>query len=202
MTFHSAMLLFILNDLLSFVRLGNSRTNSPRTGYQNNSVSHLVQANTSSYANEYDDHYRQNYYRHVSPSNSMMYGTVAYANEESMQHGDGSVLTEDLLIRSTESNNGKFPTHLLSRLGSQIYDMPSDHIEYNNAGRRTTTTTTTTNYYNFDQQETGYDSTAEEVIGTAPRYTQEKFIQLRTSDSTNNRPNYNGRLETREIVDD
>ena len=62
-----------------------------------------------------------------------------------------------MLVRSTSNNNGKFPTHLLTKLGSQVYDMPADQVDLSNAGRRTTTTTsTTTRYYTVNDTAVSY----------------------------------------------
>lgn len=56
------------------------------------------------------------------------------------------VLTEEMLLRSYESNNGKFPTHLLTKLGSHAYDMPFDQVDVSNNARRTATHHYTVNH--------------------------------------------------------
>jgi hypothetical protein len=80
-----------------------------------------------------------------------------------------------MLLRTHANNGGRFPTHLLTHLGSQVYDMPSDQVDLSNNGRRTTTTTTT-RYYTTNQGETGYESAIDEPDETTPRYTQENDV--------------------------
>jgi len=100
------------------------------------------------------------------------------------------ILTEEMLIRSHESSGGKFPTHLLTKLGSQIYDMPSDQVDLSNNPRRTTTTTTTRYYNTVNPGETGYESVPDEVGDTTPRYTEEKYVQIKASDLKDVLANY------------
>jgi len=94
-----------------------------------------------------------------------------------------------MLLRSHASSGGKFPTHLLTKLGSQIYDMPSDQVDLSNNSRQTTSTTTT-RYYTVNQGETGYESAADETGETAPRYTDEKYVQIKASDLKDVLANY------------
>jgi hypothetical protein len=94
-----------------------------------------------------------------------------------------------MLIRSHASSGGKFPTHLLTKLGSQIYDMPSDQVDLSNNSRRTTTTTTR-RYYSVNPGETGYESAPDELGETTPRYTEEKYVQIKASDLKDVLANY------------
>jgi hypothetical protein len=96
------------------------------------------------------------------------------------------MLTEDMLVRSHASSGGKFPTHLLTKLGSQIYDMPSEQVDLANNERRITSTTTT-RYYTTNQGETGYESAVDE---TSPQYDEEKYVQIKSSDLKNVLANY------------
>jgi hypothetical protein len=91
-----------------------------------------------------------------------------------------------MLIRSHASNAGKFPTHLLTKLGSQIYDMPSNQVDLDS--RRTTTTTT--RYYTATHGEIGYESAGDEAGDTTPRYTDEKYVQIKASDLKDVLANY------------
>lgn len=96
-------------------------------------------------------------------------------------------LTEEMLLRSHANNNGKFPTHLLTKLGSQIYDMPSDQVDLSNNSRRTITTT---RYYTVNQGEPGYESAVDEANETTPRNTEEKYVQIKASDLNDVLANY------------
>ncbi|CAF1252000.1 unnamed protein product [Rotaria sp. Silwood1] len=131
-----------------------------------------------------DDYGEQQILYDRSPNNS---ATVIYnANNYNFDQNSSTspVLTEEMLLRSHASNNGKFPTHLLTKLGSQIYDMPSDQVDLSNNARQTTATTT--RYYTVNQGETGYESTGD----TGSGYTEEKYVQITSSDLKNMLPNY------------
>jgi hypothetical protein len=91
-----------------------------------------------------------------------------------------------MLLRSHSEHGGKFPSHLLSRFGSQIYDIPSEQVDLTNTGRRVTTTTTT-RYYTADHGEQGYESAVDE---TSPQYNEEKYIQVKASDLKDVLANY------------
>ena len=90
-----------------------------------------------------------------------------------------------MLLQSHANNGGKFPTHLLTRLGSQVYDIPSDQVDYAANSRRVTTTAT--RYYTVNQGETGYESTGDE---TAPQLSDEKYVQIKASDLKDVLANY------------
>jgi hypothetical protein len=92
-----------------------------------------------------------------------------------------------MLLRSHASNSGKFPTHLLTRLGSQIYDMPSDQVDLSSNTRRSITTT---RYYTANQGEPGYESTVDENGEITPRHTEEKYVQIKASDLNDVLANY------------
>jgi hypothetical protein len=101
---------------------------------------------------------------------------------------DGSIITEEMLLRTHASNGGRFPTHLLTRLGSQVYDMPSEQVDLANDGRRVTTTTTTRRYYTINPGETGYESAIDET--TPPQDAGEKYVQIKASDLKDVLANY------------
>jgi formylmethanofuran dehydrogenase subunit A len=85
-----------------------------------------------------------------------------------------------MLLRTHASNGGKFPTHLLTKLGSQVYDIPPDQVDLSNNNSRRITTTTTTRYYTVNQGEQGYESAVDE---TSPQYSgEEKYVQIKASD--------------------
>jgi hypothetical protein len=83
-----------------------------------------------------------------------------------------------MLLRTHANSGGKFPAHLLTKLGSQVYDMPADQVDLANNERRITTTTTR-RYYTVNQGETGYESAPDE---TSQNYDEEKYIQIKASD--------------------
>lgn len=86
-----------------------------------------------------------------------------------------------MLIRSHSASGGKFPTHLLTKLGSQIYDMPSDQVDLSN----TSTRTSNTRYFTTNQGDL-----ADETGEFAPRYTEEKYVQIKASDLKDVLANY------------
>lgn len=121
-----------------------------------------------------------------SPNNSatVVYDGNNYNFDENSSRGP--ILTEEMLIRTHSNNGGKFPTHLLAKLGSQVYDMPSDQVDLSNAsGRTAATTTTTTRYYTTNPNEL-----AEETGEFSPRYTEEKYVQIKASDLKDVLANY------------
>lgn len=113
-----------------------------------------------------------------SPNNSMSY---AYETADGV-----SALTEDMLFRSHTNNGGKFPTHLLSRLGSQVYEIPADQLDVSSNNSRRVTTTTTTRYYTVNQGEQGYEPASEEVLTSG----EEKYVQIKASDLKDVLANY------------
>lgn len=121
---------------------------------------------------------------------SVSYETKSYT-VDSMQ-SNIPVLTEEMLLRSHANNGGKFPTHLLTKLGSQIYDMPSEQVELTNDGRRITTTTRTTRYYTVEPGETGYESPLDEINEITPRYAEEKYVLVKSSAMQDAPANQNG----------
>lgn len=161
----------------------NAQTNSTR----GSSISRLVRSSSTGLIDEYYDE------QMVEPTSTFDSGDDDY------QRGR-SILTEDMLVQSTSNNNGKFPTRLLTKLGSQVYDMPSEQVDLSNLGRRTTTTstTTTTRYLNVDENDPSYDAAIQEVIATSPRYAEERYVQMRSSDFNNVLANYDVYSETGE----
>ncbi|CAF2959641.1 unnamed protein product [Rotaria sp. Silwood2] len=138
---------------------------------------------SSSHSGITDEYGEQQILYNRSPNNST---TVVYdANNYNFDQNisNAPLLTEEMLLRSYTSNNGKFPTHLLTKLGSQIYDMPSDQVDLSNSARRTTTST---RYYTVNHGETGYESAGD----TASGYTDEKYVQIKASDLKDVLPNY------------
>ena len=143
----------------------------------------LVRSSSSGVIDEYGE--RQVLYERT-PNNS---STVVYGDSYNFDENvsGGGVLTEDMLLRSHASNSGKFPTHLLTKLGSQIYDMPSDQVDLSSNTRRSITTT---RYYTVNQGEPGYESTVDETGETTPRLTEEKYVQIKSSDLNDVLANY------------
>ena len=131
------------------------------------------------------------YERSPNNSRSVVYDRNAYTMEENAS-GAG-LLTEEMLLRSHANNGGKFPTHLLSKLGSQIYDMPSEQVDMSGTNRRSTTTT---RYYTANQGETGYESTGDDGGGVGQAtassggFGEEKYVQIKSSDLKNVLANY------------
>ena len=111
------------------------------------------------------------------------------------------LLTEDILLRSHATNGGKFPSHLLTKLGSQVYEMPSDHVDLTSRGRRTTTATTSTRYYTTSAGEGGYESTADETGENGSRYADDKYVQIKASDLKDVLANYDLVSSTGEKLD-
>lgn len=148
----------------------------------NNSITRLVQSSTQSgIVDEYTDQQQVLYDR--SPNNSASY---VYETRNSTTTGNAPFLTEEMLLQSHSNSGGKFPTHLLARLGSQVYDIPSDQVDYVTNGRRVTTTTST-RYYTVNQGETGYESTSDEAV---PQFGEEKYVQIKASDLKDVLANY------------
>jgi len=134
---------------------------------------------------EYGDQQQVLYERSPNNSGSIVYETNGYTRDSASSNAP--VLTEEMLLRSHSNNGGKFPTHLLSKLGSQIYDMPSEQVETTNNERRVTTTTST-RYYTVNQGETGYESAIDET--TSPQDAGEKYVQIKASDLKDVLANY------------
>jgi hypothetical protein len=150
-----------------------SQSSTSRQSYSGSTITRLIQSSgQSSVVDEYGDQQQVLYER--SPNNS---GSFVYETRDGIS-SNAPVLTEEVLLRSHANNGGKFPTHLLTQLGSQIYDIPSDQADATNNGRRVTTTTTT-RYYTTNPGEIGYESAIDE---TSPQYGEEKYIQMRASD--------------------
>ena len=152
-------------------------------------VTHLTRS--SSYAGALEDYGDQEpvlYDR--SPSESMPLFRSALQLEIDASVPSGTpLLTEDILLRSHATNGGKFPSHLLTKLGSQVYEMPSDHVDLGGTGRRTTTTTST-RYYTTSGGEGGYDSTVDETGESGSRYADDKYVQIKASDLKDVLANY------------
>jgi hypothetical protein len=105
-----------------------------------------------------------------------------------------------MLLRSHANNNGRFPSHLLTKLGSQVYDIPADQVDVssNNNSRRVTKTTTT-RYYTVNQGEQGYESAFDEAT---PQYSgDEKYVQIKASDLKDVLANYEVYQEPGEKVE-
>ena len=145
---------------------------------------------SSSQAGGVDEYGEQQMLYEGSPNNSrsVIYDRNAYTTDENSS--GAALLTEEMLLRSHANNGGKFPTHLLSKLGSQIYDMPSEQVDLSGTNRRATT-----RYYTMNQGETGYESTADEGGGAASAaasgsFGEEKYVQIKTSDLKDVLANY------------
>ena len=164
-----------------------NQAGSSQQTYGGSSIARLVQASQAGSVNEYGDQQATLY--EGSPNNSTSY---VYETNNAMRDdysSDGAILTEDDLLRSHANNGGKFPTHLLTKLGSQKYDLP-DQVDSSNSNRRTTTTTTTTRYYTVNQGEAGYDSAIDEADANSIRNGEEKYVQIKASDLKSVLANY------------
>ena len=164
-----------------------NQAGSSQQTYGGSSIARLVQASQAGSINEYGDQQTTLYERSPNNSSSYLYETTNAVREN--YSSDGAFLTEDDLLRSHANNGGKFPTHLLTKLGSQKYDMP-DQVDSPNSNRRTTTTTTTTRYYTVNQGEAGYDSAIDEADANSIRNGEEKYVQIKASDLKNVLANY------------
>lgn len=182
--FYKRILFFYLNSY-------NQSTTS-RSSYTGNSVTRLVRSSSSGLIDEYGDQQQILYDR--SPNNS---GSYVYETRDSAST-TGPVLTEEMLLRTHASNGGRFPTHLLAKLGSQVYDIPPDQVDLSNNSRRTTTTTTT-RYYTVNQGEQGYESAIDEAT---PQYSgEEKYVQIKASDLKDVLASYDAYQESGEKVE-
>ncbi|CAF1012220.1 unnamed protein product [Rotaria sordida] len=156
-------------------------SSSSRQIYTTNSDGTVVPlVRSSSHSGIIDEYGERQILYDRSPNNS---GTIVYdANNYNFDQNisNASVLTEEMILRSHATNNGKFPTHLLTKLGSQIYDMPAEQVDLSNNTRRTT------HYYTVNQGGPSYESTGD----TASGYTDEKYVQILSSDLKDVLPNY------------
>ncbi|CAF1435174.1 unnamed protein product [Adineta steineri] len=175
---------------------GYGQSSSSRQTYTSNSGQSVMRlVRSASHSGVIDEYGEQQVSYQRSPNNSatVMYDGNSYNFDENSTRGGGgggALLTEEMLLRSHTNNDGKFPTHLLTKLGSQIYDMPSDQVDYANNSRRVTTSSTT-RYYTGNQGELeGYESTVDETGEAAPHFTDEKYVQIKASDLKNVLANY------------
>lgn len=167
----------------SRIKFGYSSIGPSRQTYttaNGSTVSRLVRSSSQSGVIEEYDGQGVMYSRSPNNSATVVFDGNNYNFDENTSRVP--VLTEDMLIRSHSTSGGKFPTHLLTKLGSQIYDMPSDQVDLSNTSARTTTTT---RYYTTNQGESA-DETGEFV----PRYTEEKYVQIKASDLKDVLANY------------
>ena len=139
-----------------------------------NTISRVVRSSSGSRViDEYGE--RQVLYdRSSNSSDPALYAGDSYNFDQT----SGPILTEEILLRSHSTNGGKFPTHLLTRLGSNIYDMPSEQVALTNNGIRTTA-----RYYRVNQEEAA-DEAGE------PQFTEDKYVQLKASDLKDVLTNY------------
>lgn len=114
-----------------------------------------------------------------SPNNSasVVYERNTYVDGTTTE---GPVLTEEMLVRANANNGGKFPTRLLTQLGSQIYEIPADQVDMSNVSRRTATSVT--RYYNVNQGEVGYEATGDETGEGTETFGEEKYVRIKASD--------------------
>ncbi|UJR20512.1 hypothetical protein I4U23_023640 [Adineta vaga] len=160
----------------------NYSSSAYRPSYSNNTVTRLIQSSSSSQAGIVDDYGDQQqilYERSPNSSSSFVYETNNYAGENVTSNAP--VLTEEILLRSYSNNDGKFPNHLLRKLGSQAYDMAADQVDLANNGRRITTTTTT-RYYTAAPGELNYESAIDENNETSSQNAGEKYVKIKASD--------------------
>ena len=97
-----------------------------------------------------------------------------------------------MLLRTHASSGGRFPAHLLTKLGSQVYDIPADQVDLGNNNSRRITATTTTRYYTTNQGEQGYESAIDEASAQygGEEGGEEKYVQIKASDLKNVLTNY------------
>ncbi|CAF1090067.1 unnamed protein product [Rotaria sordida] len=167
---------------------GYDQLSSSRQNYSGSTLARLVRSSSQSgtideYGNQQQIHYE------YAPDNSgsVIYETNTYATDGISSNAP--ILTEDILLRSHANSGGKFPGHLLTKLGSQVYEMPPEQVELDNNGRRITTTTTT-RYYTMKPGETGYESLVDDINEISPCYTDDKYVQIKASDLNNGLANY------------
>lgn len=181
---------------LSF-RSYNLSTES-RPSYTGSTITRLIQSSSSAQSGVLDEYSNQQeilYDR--SPNTSQSY---VYETRESASNSTEPLLTEEMLIRSHANNNGRFPTHLLTRLGSQVYDIPADQIDLsntNNNNTRRVTTTRTTRYYTVNQGEQGYESPVDETSANG----EERYVRIKASDLKDVVGNYEIQSNTDEKLD-
>jgi hypothetical protein len=172
-----------LETITNFFILSYNQTG--RYTYSGGSATRLVRS--SSHSGVVDEYGEQQALYDRSPNNSstFVYGTTNYGGNQNYYGGSG--LTEEMLLRSHANSGGKFPTHLLTKLGSQIYDMPSDQVDMTHNNRRTGSTT---RYYTVNQGERGYESVVDDANDNTPRYSDEKYVQIKASDLKDVLANY------------
>ncbi|CAF1181940.1 unnamed protein product [Adineta steineri] len=158
----------------------NRQSSSSR---QNNTITRLIQSSSQSgILDDYDDqHQQQQMLYERSPNNSQ---SIMYETNHSSRDGissNGALLTEEVLLRSHANSGGKFPAHLLTKLGSHIYDMPSEEVDFRNNERRSRTTTTTTARYYTENNDGGinYESPNDETSNAEERYVRVKASDLK-----------------------
>ncbi|CAF1499135.1 unnamed protein product, partial [Didymodactylos carnosus] len=95
----------------------------------------------------------------VYDSSSSGGGILTHSNIDNIDD-QRYILTEEILRRNYE-NSGKFPTHLLTKLGSNAYDMPYDQSVGNGNQRLSNR-----KYYD----------------DTSQSYQEEKYVQIKSSD--------------------
>lgn len=177
----------ISNDFQSFI-LSYNQSSSSTQNYSSGAVARLVRTSSQSgIIQDYGDQQQVLYEYASDRPEPVAYEANTYTVDGIASNISG--LTEETLLRSHANNGGKFPTHLLTKLGSQIYEMPPEQVDVVNNGRRVTTTTTT-RYYTMKQGEAGYESPADEIEETYPRYTDEKYVQIKASDLKDVLANY------------
>ena len=172
-----------------------NQSSSSRQTSTGSTITRLAQSSfPSGIVDEYSDQQQMLYERSPNNSASGVYETNSYTRDD--VSSNAPMLTEEMLLRLHSNNGGKFPAHLLTKLGSQVYDMPSEQVDLSNDGRRTTTTTTTTRYYTANQGETGYESAIDDADETTPHYTEEKYVQIKASDLKDVMANYDAYSNT------
>ncbi|UJR29214.1 hypothetical protein I4U23_010428 [Adineta vaga] len=173
-----------VRQILNGYGQSSSSSRQAYTTTSNGTVRRLIRS--ASHAAAVDEYGEQQVLYGSSPNNSatVVYDGNSYNFNENVSRG-GAALTEEMLLRSHANNDGKFPTHLLTKLGSQIYDIPSDQVDLSTSSRRTTT-----RYYTANPGEIGYESTVEETGETAPGLSGEKYVQIKASDLKDVLANY------------
>lgn len=160
-------------------------TTTTTTSNANGTVVRLIRSpNQSAMTDEYGEQIL--YDRSPNNSTSVVYERSALVDGG---HVEGPVLTEEMLVRANAASGGKFPSHLLSKLGSQVYDIPADQVDINASSRRVASTVT--RYYNVNQGELAYETAgADDSGGATGNFGEEKFVQIKASDLKDVLANY------------
>lgn len=141
-------------------------------------------SSNSGLADQYDE---QNvfYDQSAGNSNNLVYQTTGFNIDGNSLAS--TVITEEMLLRARESNGGQFPGDILKKLGSQVYYVPSEHIEL---ATSETKTRSNARYYLANPGQTGYESQTDDFTDQPEGYQQQNFVELNASDLEKLASNY------------